>query len=55
MFNLYLSRLMLRTVSIVLGGVGMFYLFLSFAMPGFAGNALVMIAAAGAIVYFCGE
>ncbi len=55
MFGLFLSRLMLRVVSVILGGVGMFYLFLSFRAPDFAGNAFVLIAAAGAIVYFCEE
>jgi hypothetical protein len=55
MFGLFLSRLMLRVVSIVLGGVGMFYLLLSFKVPEFAGNAFLLIGAAGAIVYFCEE
>jgi hypothetical protein len=53
MFDLFLSRLMLRAVSVVLGGIGMFHLFLSFKVPDLAGNAFVLIAAAGAIAYFC--
>lgn len=55
MFDILISRMMLRVVSILLGGIGMFYLFMSFTIPDFAGTAIVLIAAAGAIVYFCKE
>ena len=55
MFDILVSRMMLRIVSILLGGIGMFYLFMSFTIPDFAGTAIVLIAAAGAIVYFCKE
>jgi multisubunit Na+/H+ antiporter MnhB subunit len=55
LFDIVLSRMALRAVSIVLGGVGMFCLFMSFAAPDLAAQALVLIAAAGAIVHFCKE
>jgi hypothetical protein len=55
MFGILLSRMALRAVSTVLGGYGMFCLFMSFAAPDFAAQALVLIGAAGAIAYFCDE
>jgi hypothetical protein len=55
MFDILVSRMMLRTVSTILGGIGMFYLFMSFAIPDFAAAAIVLIGAAGAIVYFSRE
>jgi multisubunit Na+/H+ antiporter MnhB subunit len=55
LFDILLSRMALHAVSIVLGGIGMFCLFMSFVAPGLAAQAFVLIAAAGAIVYFCGE
>jgi hypothetical protein len=55
MFDLLVSRIALRTVSTVLGGLGMFHLFLSFVVPNFAATAIVLIATASAIVYFSQE
>lgn len=55
MFDILLSQLALHAVSTVLGGFGMFCLFMSFATPAWAAQAIVSIAAAGAIVYFCGR
>ena len=55
MFGILLSRLALRITSSVLGGFGMFSLYMSFVVPDLAAQAIVLIAAAGAIVYFCGE
>jgi hypothetical protein len=55
LFDILLSRMALHAISIVLGGIGMFCLFMSFSAPGFAAQALVLIAAASAIVYFCRE
>ncbi|HJU16425.1 MAG TPA: hypothetical protein VJ770_08135 [Stellaceae bacterium] len=55
MFNILLSRMALRAVSTVFGGFGMFCLFMSFVAPGFAAQAFVLIAVAGAIVHFCSE
>jgi hypothetical protein len=55
MFDLLLSRMVLRAVSALLGGIGMFSLFVGFTAPGFLAQAAVLIAAAAAIVHFCPE
>lgn len=55
MFDVLFSRMMLHLVSTLLGGIGMFYLFMSFEIRDFAATAIMLIAAAGAIVYFCEE
>jgi hypothetical protein len=52
MLGFELSRLMLRLLSMVLGGFGIFCLVMSFAMPGLAGKALLLLATATAIDYF---
>lgn len=53
MFDVLLSRLALHAIATVLGGIGMFCLFMSFSAPAWAVSAIVPIAAASAIVYFC--
>lgn len=50
--ELFLLRTVLRTVSVVLGGFGVFYLILSWSAPALSGVALVLIGAASAIAYF---
>lgn len=55
MFDLLLSRMVLRAVSALLGGIGVFSLFVGFTMPAFWAQAAVLIAAAAAIVHFCPE
>jgi hypothetical protein len=52
MFELFLLRTLLRTVSAVLGGFGVFYLVLSWSAPALWGLALVLIGAASGIAYF---
>lgn len=53
MFDVLLSRLALHAISIMLGGIGMFCLFMSFTAPAWAASAIVPIVSASAIVYFC--
>jgi hypothetical protein len=50
-----LSQLMLRLVSAALGGYGIFCLIMSFALPVLAVQAVLLLGAASAIVYFCGD
>ena len=50
--GLLLLLSLLRTVSAMLGGFGVFYLILSFSAPGFVGVGLVLIGAASGIAYF---
>ena len=52
MFELLLLRTLLRTLSVVLGGFGVFYLVLSWSAPALGGLALVLIGAASGIAYF---
>jgi hypothetical protein len=49
---LFLLQTVLRTVSAVLGGFGVFYLIMSWSAPALCGLALVLIGAASAITYF---
>ena len=51
MFEFLLLRTVLRTLSVVLGGFGVFYLVLSWSAPALWGLALVLIGAASGIVY----
>ena len=50
--ELFLLRTLLRTLSVVLGGFGVFYLVLSWSAPTLCGLALVLIGAASGIAYF---
>jgi hypothetical protein len=50
--ELFLLRTLLRTLSVVLGGFGVFYLILSWSAPALWGVALVLIGAASGIAYF---
>ena len=52
MLEFLLLRTLLRTLSVVLGGFGVFYLILSWSAPALSGVALVLIGAASAIAYF---
>jgi len=52
MFEFLLLRTVLRTLSVVLGGFGVFYLVLSWSAPALWGLALVLIGAASGIAYF---
>ena len=52
MLELFLLRTLLRTISVVLGGFGVFYLILSWSAPALWGLALVLIGAASGIEYF---
>ena len=52
MFELLLLRTVLRTLSVVLGGFGVFYLIVSWSAPALWGLALVLIGAASGITYF---
>lgn len=53
MFDVLVSRVALRAVSAMLGGFGMFSLYLSFRVPALGGQAVVLLGAASAIVHFC--
>jgi hypothetical protein len=50
--ELFLLRTVLRTLSVVLGGFGVFYLVLSWSAPALWGLALILIGAASGIAYF---
>jgi hypothetical protein len=50
--ELFLLRAVLRAISVVLGGFGVFYLILSWSAPALWGLALVLIGAASGIEYF---
>ena len=50
--ELFLLRTLLRTLSVVLGGFGVFYLILSWSAPALWGLSLVLIGAASGITYF---
>ena len=50
--ELFLLLTVLRTLSVVLGGFGVFYLVLSWSAPTLCGLALVLIGAASGIAYF---
>jgi hypothetical protein len=50
--GLFLLLSLLRTVSAILGGFGVFYLILSFWAPALSGAAILLIGAASAMVYF---
>jgi hypothetical protein len=50
--ELFLMRTVLRAISTVLGGFGVFYLVLSWSAPALCGTALVLIGAASGIAYF---
>ena len=52
MLEFLLLRSLLRTLSVVLGGFGVFYLILSWSAPALSGLALVLIGAASGITYF---
>jgi len=52
MFELLLLRTVLRTLSVVLGGFGVFYLIVSWSAPALWGLAFVLIGAASGIAYF---
>jgi hypothetical protein len=52
MLGFELSRLLLRLLSALLGGFGIFCLVMSFAVPGLAAKAFVLLATATAIDYF---
>lgn len=52
MLEFLLLRTLLRTLSVVLGGFGIFYLLLSWSAPALSGLALVLIGAASGIAYF---
>ena len=52
MFELLLLRTVLRTLSVVLGGFGVFYLIFSWSAPALWGLALLLIGAASGIAYF---
>jgi hypothetical protein len=47
-----LLQSVLRTISAVMGGFGVFYLIMSWSAPALCGLALVLIGAASAITYF---
>jgi hypothetical protein len=47
-----LLQSVLRTISAVMGGFGVFYLIMSWSAPALCGLALVLIGAASAIAYF---
>jgi len=49
--ELFLLRCVLRTLSVVLGGFGVFYVVLSLSTPALWGLALVLIGAASGIAY----
>jgi hypothetical protein len=49
--ELFLLRTVLRTLSVVLGGFGVFYLVLSLSTPALWGLTLVLIGAASGIAY----
>jgi hypothetical protein len=49
--ELFLLRIVLRTISVVFGGFGVFYLILSWSAPALCGVALVLIGAASGIAY----
>jgi len=53
MLGIALSRLALRLLSAFLGGYGIFCVIMSFAVPRLGGQAVVLLATASAIVYFC--
>jgi hypothetical protein len=52
MLELFLMRTVLRAISTVLGGFGVFYLILSWSAPALWSIALVLIGAASGIVYW---
>jgi hypothetical protein len=52
MLEFFLLRTVLRTLSVVLGGFGVFYLVLSWSTPALWGLALVLIGTASGIAYF---
>jgi hypothetical protein len=47
-----LSQLLLRLISVVLGGYGIFCLLMSFALPWLGAEAFVLLGAAAVILYF---
>jgi hypothetical protein len=47
-----LSQLLLRLISVVLGGYGIFCLLMSFALPWLGAQAFVLLGAAAIILYF---
>jgi hypothetical protein len=47
-----LSQLLLRLISVVLGGYGIFCLLMSFALPWLGAEAFVLLGAATVILYF---
>ncbi len=51
MSEFFLLQSVLRTVSAVFGGFGVFYLIFSFSAPSLAGPALVLLGAASGIAY----
>ena len=51
MSEFFLLQSVLRTVSAVFGGFGVFYLIFSFSAPSLAGLALVLLGAASGIAY----
>ena len=51
MSEFILLQSVLRTVSAVFGGFGVFYLIFSFSAPSLAGPALVLLGAASGIAY----
>jgi hypothetical protein len=55
MLGSVLSQLTLRLLSAILGGHGIFCLIMSFSVPELGVKALLLLAAATAIVHFCGS
>jgi hypothetical protein len=47
-----LSQLFLRLLSAILGGYGIFCLIMSFAVPGLAAQAMLLLVTATAMVHF---
>jgi hypothetical protein len=50
--TLFLMQSVLRAVSAVVGGFGVFYLIMSWSAPALCGLALLLLGAASAITYF---
>jgi multisubunit Na+/H+ antiporter MnhB subunit len=53
MLGFQLSRIVLRLLSAILGGYGVFCLIMSFAVPGLGAQALLLLATAATILYLC--
>ena len=53
MLGVVMSQLVLRLLSAILGGYGIFCLIMSFAVPALGAQAFVLLGTASAIVYLC--